>query len=79
MLLSNYIVIDIGTETVRIADAESGKVIAEPNVLAVNSEDGTVAEAGLNAREMMEHIPGRYIGINPMKNGVIADYNMLQG
>jgi len=78
MLLSNYIAIDIGTETIRIADTETGRVISEPNVLAVSSEDGMVAEIGLNAQEIMECVPGRYIGVNPVQNGMIADYNMLQ-
>ena len=78
MMLSNYIAIDIGTENIRIADSESGLVISEPNVLAVSPEDGTVSEIGSGAQEIMERVPGRYIGINPVEYGVIADYNMLQ-
>ena len=78
MLLSNYIAIDIGTENIRIADSESGLVASEPNVLAISPEDGTVSEIGSGAQEIMERVPGRYIGINPVEYGVIADYNMLQ-
>jgi len=77
-MFSNYIAVDIGTENIRVGGAESGKVICEPAVLAVSAEDGSVCAVGQEARELMERVPGRYNGITPVKDGMIADFNMLQ-
>ena len=77
-MFSNYIAVDIGTENIRVADGESGRIISEPTVLAVSAEDEAVCAVGREARELMERVPGRYNGINPVKEGMIADFNMLQ-
>ena len=77
-MFSNYIAVDIGTENIRVASGESGRVICEPTVVAVSADDGEVCAVGQEAKELMERVPGRYNGLSPVKDGMIADFNMLQ-
>ena len=55
-----------------------GIIIREPSVVAVDSETNEVLEIGAEAKQMIGRTPGNIIAIRPMKDGVIADFDITQ-
>ena len=55
-----------------------GIVVNEPSVVAINNDTNEVLAVGDGAKEMLGRTPGNIVAIRPMKNGVIADYNVTQ-
>jgi rod shape-determining protein MreB len=51
-----------------------GIVLAEPTVVAINSQNGAVLAVGSEAQKMLGRTPGNITAIRPLKDGVIADY-----
>lgn len=70
--------IDLGTANVLIYIKGQGIVLNEPSVVAIDSENKKVLAVGSDAREMLGRTPGRVKAIRPMKDGVIADFNMTE-
>ena len=55
-----------------------GIIIREPSVVAVDSETNEVLEIGEEAKKMIGRTPGTIVAIRPMKDGVIADFDITQ-
>ncbi|MBC1965233.1 rod shape-determining protein MreB [Listeria welshimeri] len=70
--------IDLGTANVLIHVKGRGIVVNEPAVVAINNKTGEVLAVGTEARDMVGRTPGDIIAIKPMKDGVIADFDMVQ-
>lgn len=70
--------IDLGTANVLIYIKGQGIVLNEPSVVAIDSETKKVLAVGSEAREMLGRTPGRVKAIRPMKDGVIADFNVTE-
>ncbi len=70
--------IDLGTANVLIYIKGQGIVLNEPSVVAIDSETKRVLAVGTEAREMLGRTPGRVKAIRPMKDGVIADFNVTE-
>lgn len=70
--------IDLGTATVRIAVRGKGVVLREPAVVAIDRETGGVLAVGNEARQMQGRTPGNKVAIRPMRDGSIADYDMVE-
>lgn len=70
--------IDLGTANVLIHVKGKGIVINEPSVVAVNNKTGAVLAVGTEARNMVGRTPGDITAIRPMKDGVIADFDIVQ-
>ena len=70
--------IDLGTANVLIYIKGQGIVLNEPSVVAIDSETKKVLAVGTEAREMLGRTPGRVKAIRPMKDGVIADFNVTE-
>lgn len=68
--------IDLGTANVLIYIKGQGIVLDEPSVVAIDSETKRVLAVGKEAREMLGRTPGRVQAIRPMKDGVIADFEI---
>jgi len=56
-----------------------GIVLREPSVVAVNNHNGQVLSVGSDAKQMIGRTPGNITAIRPMKDGVIADFEIVQG
>lgn len=69
--------IDLGTANVLIYVKGQGIVLNEPSVVAVNSLN-KVLTVGLDARNMLGRTPGNVTAIQPMKDGVIADFEVTE-
>lgn len=70
--------IDLGTANVLIYIKGQGIVLNEPSVVAIDSETKKPLAVGTEAREMLGRTPGRVQAIRPMKDGVIADFNITE-
>jgi len=71
--------IDLGTANTLIKVAgEEGIALREPSVVAVNQKIKHVLAVGNEAKDMVGKTPGAIVAIRPLKNGVIADFEVTQ-
>ena len=70
--------IDLGTANSLVYVAGEGVVLNEPTVVAVAMESGRVVAVGNEAKEMLGRTPGNIIASRPMRDGVIADYQITR-
>lgn len=70
--------IDLGTANTLVHVKGKGIVIREPSVVAVQRDTGAVLAVGEEAKRMIGRTPGNIIAIRPMKDGVIADFDVTQ-
>lgn len=76
--LSKRIGIDLGTANILVYVAGEGVVLNEPTVVAVRADDNKVVAVGQEAKEMLGRTPGNIVAMRPLKDGVIADYQITQ-
>ncbi|MBI2405731.1 rod shape-determining protein [Candidatus Microgenomates bacterium] len=76
--LNKRLAIDLGTANTLVWLAGEGLVINEPSVVAVTVEDGRVMAVGSHARQMLGRTPGSLVASRPMRDGVIADYEVTR-
>lgn len=77
-MFSRDIGIDLGTANVLIYVKCQGIVLNEPSVVALESDSKKVVAVGKEAKEMLGRTPGKIIAIKPMKDGVIADFEITE-
>lgn len=70
--------IDLGTANTLVHLKGKGVVLTEPSVVAIQSDSGKVLAVGDEAKRMIGRTPGNIIAIRPMKDGVIADFDVTQ-
>ncbi|HOJ11436.1 MAG TPA: rod shape-determining protein, partial [Clostridiales bacterium] len=75
-LFGKDIGIDLGTANTIVHVKGKGIVIREPSVVAINKKTNTVITVGDAAKEMIGRTPGDIVAIRPMRDGVIADYDV---
>ena len=76
--LSHDMGIDLGTANTLVHVKGKGIVLHEPSVVAIKSDSGDVLAVGDEAKRMIGRTPGSIIAIRPMKDGVIADFDVTQ-
>lgn len=76
MLFSRDIGIDLGTSNTRVADKKGHIIINEPSVVAVDVKSKRVLATGNEAKNMIGRTPGSIVAVRPMRDGVIADFDM---
>lgn len=77
-MLAKDIGIDLGTANVLIYIKGRGIVLNEPSVVVVDTETKRVIAVGEEAKEMLGRTPGKVKAIRPMKDGVIADFELTE-
>ena len=77
-MFSRDIGIDLGTANVLIHVKGKGIVLNEPSVVAIEKQTGKVLAVGEEARRMVGRTPGNIVAIRPMKDGVIADFEVTE-
>jgi rod shape-determining protein MreB len=77
-LFSNDLAIDLGTANTLINVRGEGIVLREPSVVALNSQTNEVMAVGMEAKQMLGRAPGSIIAIRPMKDGVIAHFEVTE-
>src|SRR6202165_1383956 len=80
-LFSNDVGIDLGTANTLVYLKGKGIVVSEPSVVAVqklNNGQQKVLAVGMEAKKMLGRTPGSITAIRPMKDGVIADFDITE-
>ncbi|MCH6257150.1 rod shape-determining protein [Puniceicoccaceae bacterium K14] len=77
-LFSNDIGIDLGTANTLVYAKDKGIVLREPSVVATHAASGRVLAVGNDAKKMLGRTPGNITAIRPMKDGVIADFDITE-
>lgn len=70
--------IDLGTTNILIYIKGKGVVLNEPSVVSIDSNTKKVLAVGTEAKEMLGKTPGKVKAIRPMKDGVIADFELTE-
>ncbi|GED00707.1 protein MreBH [Bacillus atrophaeus] len=76
MFQSTEIGIDLGTANILVYSKNKGIILNEPSVVAVDTTTKAVLAIGTDAKNMIGKTPGKIVAVRPMKDGVIADYDM---
>lgn len=78
MVFGKDLGIDLGTANTLVHVKSRGVVIREPSVVAIENDTGKVLAVGDEAKQMIGRTPGNIVAIRPMKDGVIADFDITQ-
>ncbi|MBI4679010.1 MAG: rod shape-determining protein [Elusimicrobia bacterium] len=77
-LFSNDMGIDLGTANTLVYVKNQGIVLREPSVVAIDRESRRVLAIGAEAKRMLGRTPASIIAVRPLRNGVIADFEITQ-
>jgi len=77
-LFSHDMGIDLGTANTLVYVKGQGIVLSEPSVVAINQNTGKARAVGNEAKNMIGRTPGNIVAIRPMKDGVIADFDITE-
>lgn len=77
-LFARDIGIDLGTANTLVHVKGKGIVVREPSVVAINKRTNDILAVGDAAKDMIGRTPGNIVAIRPMKDGVIADFDITQ-
>lgn len=77
-MFSKEIGIDLGTANTLVFVKGKGVVLREPSVVAIRRDTGSILAVGAEAKRMIGRTPGNIVAIRPMKDGVIADFDVTQ-
>lgn len=75
---SKHMGIDLGTANTLVYVKGKGIVLREPSVVAIDLKSNKVLAVGNDAKEMIGRTPGSIVAIRPMKDGVIADFDVTE-
>lgn len=77
-MLRKSIAIDLGTANTLVWVAGGGLIVNEPTVVAISADDSKVVAVGEDAKRMLGRTPEALIASRPMRDGVIADYQVTE-
>jgi rod shape-determining protein MreB and related proteins len=77
-LLGRDIAVDLGTANTLVYVRGRGIVLDEPSVVAINAKSGAILAVGSEAKRMIGRTPGHIVAIRPLKDGVIADFDVTE-
>lgn len=70
--------VDLGTANTLVFVRGRGIVLNEPSVVAIDKTTGSVLAVGLEAKRMIGRTPGNIVAVRPLKDGVIADFDVTE-
>lgn len=70
--------IDLGTATTLVHVKGRGIVLNEPSVVAIDKDTSRILAVGMEAKRMLGRTPGNIVAIRPLKDGVIADFDVTE-
>ncbi|MBI4412757.1 MAG: rod shape-determining protein, partial [candidate division NC10 bacterium] len=77
-MFSSDLAIDLGTANTLIYVRGKGIVLSEPSVVAIKKGTNQVLKVGKEAKEMLGRTPASIVAIRPMRDGVIADFDVTE-
>jgi rod shape-determining protein MreB len=76
--LGRDLAVDLGTANTLVYVRGRGIVLNEPSVVALNTNNGQVVAVGVEAKRMIGRTPGNIVAVRPLKDGVIADFDVTE-
>ncbi len=70
--------VDLGTATTLVHVKGRGIVLIEPSVVAIEKKSGKILAVGTDAKKMLGRTPGSIVAIRPLRDGVIADFDVTE-
>ena len=77
-LFSSDLAIDLGTANTLVIQKGKGIVLREPSVVAIHAQSKQVLAVGTEAKKMLGRTPGNIVALRPMKDGVIANFEVCE-
>ncbi len=77
-MFSNDLAIDLGTANTVVIARNKGIIVNEPSIVAINKNTDKVEAVGKEAKDMLGKTPGSIVAIKPLKDGVIADFDVTE-
>jgi len=77
-LRSSDLAIDLGTANTLVYAKNRGVVLSEPSIVAINKVTNSVEAVGKDAKDMIGRTPGNIVAIRPMRDGVIANFEVTE-
>jgi rod shape-determining protein MreB and related proteins len=76
--LGRDMAVDLGTANTLVYVRGRGIVLNEPSVVALNTSTGQIVAVGVEAKRMIGRTPGNIVAVRPLKDGVIADFDVTE-
>jgi rod shape-determining protein MreB len=76
--LGRDMAVDLGTANTLVYVRGRGIVLNEPSVVALNTNNGQIVAVGIDAKRMIGRTPGNIVAVRPLKDGVIADFDVTE-
>jgi rod shape-determining protein MreB len=76
--LGRDMAVDLGTANTLVYVRGRGIVLNEPSVVAINTNSGKIVAVGIEAKRMIGRTPGNIVAVRPLKDGVIADFDVTE-
>src|SRR6266566_2760642 len=76
--LGRDMAVDLGTANTLVYVRGRGVVLNEPSVVALNTNTGQIVAVGVEAKRMIGRTPGNIVAVRPLKDGVIADFDVTE-
>src|SRR5260370_21521783 len=76
--LGRDMAVDLGTANTLVYVRGRGIALNEPSVVALSTDTGKIVAVGVQAKRMIGRTPGNIVAIRPLKDGVIADFDVTE-
>jgi len=76
--LGRDMAVDLGTANTLVHVRRRGIALNEPSVVALNTNTGKIVSVGIEAKRMIGRTPGNIVAVRPLKDGVIADFDVTE-
>ncbi len=76
--LGRDMAVDLGTANTKVHVKGKGIVLMEPSVVAIEKDGGKILAVGSEAKKMIGRTPGSIVAIRPLRDGVIADFDVTE-
>ena len=76
--LGRDMAVDLGTANTLVYVRRRGIALNEPSVVALNTDTGQIVAVGVQAKRMIGRTPGHIVAVRPLKDGVIADFDVTE-
>jgi rod shape-determining protein MreB len=77
-ILGRDMAVDLGTANTLVYVRRRGTALNEPSVVALNANTGKIVAVGVQAKRMIGRTPGNIVAVRPLKDGVIADFDVTE-
>jgi rod shape-determining protein MreB len=77
-IIGRDMAVDLGTANTLVYVRGRGIVLNEPSVVAINTKSGAILAVGSEAKQMIGRTPAHIVAIRPLKDGVIADFDVTE-